>query len=156
MSYEMKELEDGFYARNTEEDVELNILLSDDEDVALRVFALRTFLDEWGQPLDYLLNNMFGVNPHVFVKYITNDAEYLVLTDDEADDRWDEELDNYIDNCMEIPKAVMPYFDRESWKRDARMDGRGHAISSYDGRENRVDVEDANGDEHTFYIFRMN
>jgi predicted GTPase len=58
--------------------------------------------------------------------------EYLVLTDDEADAKWDEELENYIDECIlsELPEKYQPYFDRESWKRDAKFDGRGHSLSS--------------------------
>ena len=42
----------------------------------------------------------------------------LVLTDSEADDRWEEELDNYIDECIlpEIPKWVRNYFDEEKWR----------------------------------------
>lgn len=79
--------------------------------------------------------------------------EYLVLTDDEADIDWDERLENYLDDCVlcELPDELQMYFDTEKWKRDARIDGRGHSISSYDGCEYDVKV---NGE--TLYIFRMN
>ena len=40
-----------------------------------------------------------------------------------------------------------PYFDREAWKRDARMDGRGHCLGSYDGGEYEV------GD---YLVYRIN
>lgn len=83
--------------------------------------------------------------------YDTNDGEYLVLTDDEADRAWDDELECYIDDCLEIPDGMKPYFDRAKWKRDARMDGRGSALSSYDGAEHWVDVENT-----TFFIYRTN
>ena len=59
--------------------------------------------------------------------------EYAVLTEAEADTAWDDALDSYLDDCVE--GAQGPYFDRDAWKRDARMDGRGHALSSYDGEE---------------------
>jgi hypothetical protein len=86
----------------------------------------------------------------------TDDGEYLVLTDDEADEMWDEQLDNYIDECIlaELPKGVARnYFDRAAWKRDARHDGRGHSLSSYDGNEDKIYDEE---DEETYYIYRTN
>jgi hypothetical protein len=73
--------------------------------------------------------------------------DYLVLTDSDADDRWDESLDSYIDGCMEIPEHIMPYFDREAWKSDARHDGRGHCLASYDGDEH---------ESRDYFIYRVN
>lgn len=43
------------------------------------------------------------------------------------------------------------HFDDEAWKRDARMDGRGHSLATYDGHEH---YETVDGDE--FYIYRIN
>ena len=82
-----------------------------------------------------------------------NGCEYMVLTDDEADQKWDEYLDSYLDECVlpELPESAQHYFDRESWKYDARMDGRGHSLSSYDGCE-----YDAEADGETYYIYRTN
>lgn len=82
-----------------------------------------------------------------------HDEEYEVLTDDEADERWEEELQCYIDEVIipEIPKYWQSYFDEEAWKRDARFDGRGHSIAYYDGKENEVTI-----DGTTFYIYRRN
>ncbi len=87
--------------------------------------------------------------------------DYMVLTDAEADVKWEESLDSYIDECItpEIDKLSegagnLSYyitFDEETWKRDARMDGRGHSLSSYDGNENEETVEG-----ETFYIYRTN
>ena len=79
--------------------------------------------------------------------------EYEVLTDDEADDRWEEELDNYIEECImpELPEHLQNSFDEDAWKRDARYDGRGHSISRYDGEEYE---ETVNGT--TYYIYRQN
>src|SRR5688572_28204867 len=80
-------------------------------------------------------------------------AEYAVLTDAEADRAWDGALESYIDDCLlpEVPVAFHNYFDHEAWKRDARMDGRGHALSSYDGDEHEECV-----DGEWFYIYRTN
>ena len=75
--------------------------------------------------------------------------EFAIGTEDEADDAWEESLDNYIDECIlpEMPKFTQFYFDDEKWKNDARMDGRGHSLSSYDGGE--IDVAD-------LVMFRIN
>lgn len=84
-----------------------------------------------------------------------NSGEYMVLTDEEADQAWDNSLESYIDECLTIPKEVEPYFNREKWKRDARRDGRGHSLSSYDGAEHSTTVAGADYHE-TLYIYRMN
>ena len=78
--------------------------------------------------------------------------DYYVLTDLEADDMEDDSLDNYINECIlpEIPEHLQNYFDEVAWKRDARMDGRGHIISSYDGCEYEETVEGT-----TYYIYRV-
>lgn len=78
-------------------------------------------------------------------------GDYLVLTDDEADDLWDEELERYIDDAMEIPEHLERYFDREKFKADARHDGRGQSLASYDSEEHYVDVNGV-----TYYIYRTN
>ena len=80
--------------------------------------------------------------------------EYLVVNDDEADELWDEDLDNYIDECLEIPDSIRNYFDRDAWKRDAKMDGRGHSLSRYDGEEHDVTVE-YDEESLTYYIYRQ-
>ena len=63
------------------------------------------------------------------------DDNYMVLTDDEADEMEDEMLDSYLADCVEIPDDLRMYFDDEKWKSDARVDGRGHIINSWDGSE---------------------
>jgi len=72
----------------------------------------------------------------------TDSGEYAIGTDEEADDAWEESLDNYLDEVIypELPESMVNYFDDESWRRDARFDGRGHSLSSYDGNE--LDIAD--------------
>lgn len=77
-------------------------------------------------------------------------VSYLAGTDDEMDVLWDEELDRYIDECIEIPAHIEPYFDRERWKDDAKIDGRGHSLNRYDGGEDYAEV---NGT--TYYAYRQ-
>lgn len=78
--------------------------------------------------------------------------KWLVYTDEEADDAMEKELDNYIEDCIlpEIPEGYRYYFDDEKWKRDARMDGRGHSLSHYDGYEHE---ESVNGTY--YYLYRQ-
>jgi hypothetical protein len=76
-------------------------------------------------------------------------AEYRVLNDDEKEEAWDEALENYLDEgCVE--GADSPYFNREAWKKDARMDGVGHCLACYDGCENEYHT----GNEW-WYLFRV-
>jgi hypothetical protein len=74
-------------------------------------------------------------------------AEYAVGTDSDADEAWEASLDSYIEDCI-TPElnfsklgnlGAYVSFDEEMWKRDARMDGRGHSLSSYDGEEIELD-----------------
>lgn len=80
-------------------------------------------------------------------------GEYLVLTDSEADERWNAYLDDYLDECVlgELPEIARNYFDRDAWKRDAKFDGRGHSLSSYDGAEHEAKI-----DGEWIYIYRVN
>ena len=105
------------------------------------------------------LATFLGVGPlTISVSYDTYSSadepgEYLVLTASDADERWDAELDSYIDECIlpEIPEAFRSYFDFDAWKHDAQYDGRGHSLATYDGHESE---EDVNGT--TYYIYRVN
>jgi hypothetical protein len=87
--------------------------------------------------------------------YESDDARggYAVLTDEEADERWDEYLENYIDDCIlpDVPESARCYFDREAWKRDARHDGRAHCLSPYDGHEHEVEIDGV-----MYYVYRTN
>lgn len=94
-------------------------------------------------------------NHYGLTVFSLGNQEYAVGTDEEADEAWEQELDNYIEECIqpEIDKldigSLSAYvkFDDEMWKHDAKMDGRGHAIARYDGDEIELD-----GD---FYAFRL-
>lgn len=81
--------------------------------------------------------------------FMTAGGDYLVLTEDEANERWDDYLDQYLDDCIlpEVPEAFRNYFDYDAWKRDARYDGRGHCLAGYDGDEHEV---------RNYYIYRTN
>lgn len=88
-------------------------------------------------------------------------VDYRVLTDDEANQAWEESLDSYIEECIQPEldrinegQGNLSYyikFDEETWKRYAKMDGRGRSLSSYDGHEHEETVFNT-----TFYIYRIN
>jgi len=85
-------------------------------------------------------------------EFTVQGQRYLVVTDEEADELWDEDLENYIDDCIlpDVPEPTQSYFDREAWKRDAKMDGRGHSLGRYDGCENEETIDDV-----TYYIYQV-
>lgn len=85
--------------------------------------------------------------------YEAEGGEYRVMNDDDADMAWDESLEEYIDDCLEMPDWIRPFFDRDKWKEEAKHDGRGHCLSGYDGNEDE-DEEEVNGER--YYIFRVN
>ena len=65
---------------------------------------------------------------------------YAIGTEDEADEAWEQALESYWDECVlpEVPDWLENYIDYEKWERDAIVDGRGHALSSYDGCETEI------------------
>jgi hypothetical protein len=77
-------------------------------------------------------------------------TDYLVGTDDEMDEEWDDALDSYLDECVlpELSDDLARYFDRDAWKADARHDGRAHSLNRYDGGEESVSLS---GEEYFAY-----
>lgn len=123
-----------------------------DLDTPERVRALLAHLNlDDPDDLEELSYGLFGMG----VSYRGGGGDYAVMTDDEADAAWEESLDSYLDEVVipEVPDEIGRYFDREQWKEDARYDGRGQSLSSYDGDEH--EVEDPETGE-TFYIYREN
>lgn len=63
-------------------------------------------------------------------------GEYEVLTEEEADEAFAEAIETYVDDCMDIPSNIRPYFDMDAFKVDVEMtDGRGPILAAYDGEE---------------------
>lgn len=84
--------------------------------------------------------------------YSYGGREYLICNDEEADTAWDEDLENYLDDCVlpELAENARMYFDRDRWKEDAKIDGRGHSLNRYNGDEAEQTV---NGT--TYYLYRQ-
>ena len=108
--------------------------------------------------------------------YCYGNQEYLVLTDDEADEKVAENIKDSVwafnpsflsshsgidegvfkllqEKCESANEAVLKLIkDFDKFVEDAvGTDGRGHFLSSYDGEEN-----DHEHDNETYYIYRTN
>ena len=107
------------------------------EEVEDAVYALCQELDVEPSEIDEERHTCYGLTV-----YSVGSAEYAVGTDEEADAAWDQALDSYLDDTGildSIPENLRSYFDRDAWKSDAKHDGRGHSLASYDGSE--IDLE---------------
>ena len=122
-----------------------------------------TTTDEQNQYSDQVLAlaKFLGVDPEEITesRYDSNTyqygrEEYLVVDDSKADELWDESLDSYLEECVlpDLPDFARRYFDREAWKEDARHDGRGHCLASYDGHEHEISISSM----EYWYIYRIN
>lgn len=105
--------------------------------------------DEFDDVIKYCDIDMDDLDRYNSFSY--GSMEYLCLNENEADIAQDDRLESHIDECLDIPEDIMCYFDREKWKSDAKMDGRGHILASYDGDEHEVEV---NGE--WLFIYRQN
>ena len=86
------------------------------------------------------------------------EQEYLVLTNDEADDRAYDYVYSVWEECYLTDKITKQlgflanYIDLNQATIDAiKIDGRGHSLAGYDGHES---YEEING--KTYYIYRTN
>lgn len=132
------------YVKTVVNDLLENDALDDDDDK--KALVLYSVCEDWegGGDLD------IEASTYDDCKFSVGGREYLVLDEDERESRWDDALDSYLDDgCVE--GADSPYFDREAWKRDARMDGAGHVLNSYDGNEHEFSVGSG-----WYYVYRQN
>lgn len=118
-------------------------LISDlDEEEALSI--IRDVSDDDEEEI-YAICNMFDLTANEIEdiaiegnnRICVQGIDYLFGTDGEMDKLWDDELDNYLEDCIypELSGNLAQYFDDEAWKSDARMDGRAHSLNRYDGGE---------------------
>lgn len=109
--------------------------------------------EEKEEAIQNIIDELDSISNDYDNTYSYSNKEFLVLTDKEADEEEDRQLDNYLEECIypELPEHLRGYFDDEAWKSDARIDGRGHNISTYDGAEYEEKVNDT-----YYYIYRMN
>lgn len=133
--------------------IHLDLVTLDQEELiecAINYPNERDWTDEENKEVADVIELLNDINNLYDETFETDGGEYMVLTDDEADQAWEESLDSYIEECIypEFQNETLKnYFDEDAWKNDARHDGRGHSLNSYDGNE-----EESNG----FYIYRIN
>lgn len=89
-------------------------------------------------------------SPHT---YCYGEEEYLVMTDEEANNLFEEELDNFICEVMytEIPEQYHKYINIELYKEDEKSVGRENYLANYDCNEGIEVVNNTN-----YYIYRRN
>jgi hypothetical protein len=84
---------------------------------------------------------------------------YLILTNDEADDRVDSYYRDNIQNFLGIDNGtwntISPYFDEDSFVDECLQDGRGRALARYGSEEIEVCVE-LDGEYQSYYLYRQN
>lgn len=87
-----------------------------------------------------------------------DDCEYLILTDEEAEEEEKRCLENYLEECLlpELPDWCHKYFDKEEWFADNKGWDRPSWIATYDGEEIEVSVKSEEGNSIYFYIYRIN
>ena len=76
-----------------------------------------------------------------------NGVEIRVISDEIIESTWEDELENLLRECHEIPPYLENYIDYNAWVRDCKFDGMGHHFSSYDGSEY---------ESENYYYFRVN
>ena len=82
---------------------------------------------------------------------LIDDADYFVLTDEEADEKAEEWAWELADDAeSEIPNYLRPYFDKEKYARDYTDDDRGGILNSYNGDEEYIELDNGT----SFYIYR--
>lgn len=78
----------------------------------------------------------------------TQDFTFLVLTEEEADERARQYAESLIDDCYDLPTPLEPYFDRDRFVDDCvNIDGRGVQLAGYDHEEH---------EQGEFFIYRTN
>lgn len=93
------------------------------------------------------------------LSFSSGNEEYRLLDECEAEDLFNETLDNYIDDCIlsQIPQNLRYYFDSEAFKRDVQLnEGRGPTLAPYDGIEHEYFFRDPSDRFVSVYIYRIN
>ncbi len=99
-----------------------------DQEIALRKFQYakeETTIDSNNDAIDLSEEEAQELVDELdYTRKLIYDGDYLVLDDEEADEEWERQLENYLEECIypELPDNMQNYFDDNAWKRDAKMD----------------------------------
>lgn len=127
--------------RRLNENIEARVAAG--EDIDYKKIALLQLLEESSDAMVDIEQDSYDED-----EYTLNGETYKIYTDDEADQAHDEYLENYIDECLNIPEHMIYYFDREGWKADSG--DRGQDLACYDGYEH---FESTMGGD--YYLYRV-
>ena len=84
---------------------------------------------------------------------LIDSEEYWVLTDDEADEKAELEVEYYLEDALsQIPSHLQQYFDDDKYISDYISDGRGYLLDTYNGSEDSITLDNGS----VFYIYRRN
>ena len=118
-------------------------------------------LQNWIDEEYTLLEDEFKISKYDENRIEYGNQEYLVLTDDEADELSREQTEQLIEDCYlyEYKKdeeksgksnPLLQFLDLEAWI-DDWSSNRGEILASYDSEENDITI-----DNTTYYIYRTN
>ena len=83
---------------------------------------------------------------------LVDSEDYLVLTDDEADEKAELEAQYFLENALsEIPNYLYRYFDDDKYISEQIQD-RGYLLNLYNGYEDSITLDNGS----VFYIYRRN
>lgn len=84
---------------------------------------------------------------------LIDSEEYWVLTDDEADEKAELEVQYHLEDALDqIPFNLQQYFDDDKYISDYISDGRGYLLNIYNGSEDSITLDNGS----VFYIYRRN
>ena len=84
---------------------------------------------------------------------LIDSEEYLVLTDDEADEKAELEAQYYLEEALsQVPEHLHRYVDADKYISDYISNGRGRLLDTYDGSEDSITLDNGS----VFYIYRRN
>ena len=84
---------------------------------------------------------------------LIDSEDYLVLTDEEADEKAELEAQYLLENALsEVPDYLHRYFDEDKYIRDFITDDRGYLLNTYNGSEDSITLDNGS----VFYIYRRN
>lgn len=121
-------------------------------------FSFATDTEEGGEKEDvsYPLATVIEVCTDYDNMFVTLNGEefFLVLLNEEAEEKARDLLNMHLEEFLNLPEALKPYFDKDRWFSDQLKEGRGPIISTYDREEYRVTVS-IKGEKYTYFIYQV-
>ena len=104
-----------------------------------------TDLEEVMEVIEGVDNSEYEYENDFYVE--CNGVEIRAISSDSMESIWEEELEETLRECYNVPDFLENYIDYDAWVRDCKFDGMGHHFSHYDGSEY---------ESENYYYFRIN